>query len=302
MNETESESESESMSPLKTGLAVAWYSFWTGAPIKLAFCLLFLAMGLHPWEMPGIGLLLLLSIPVDMWAIGVVSRTIFLEKFRVIPPDGLGVTLWWQITVINAISLPAIYYIQSAVTEVAKSVAQSIMDTELMKGIPVAERIGIELTAWGSVATVVLLALLMIWLTMIGRVVLRQVARSTPAHATYQDLITRLDLMRVPADQGLMLGALTGVGVVLTFLFWGTIPVTTPHPHQDYPQPEAKVQAPFKPVETLSKTDKLLAQVDAQITALEARQAELEAEKKKSGKASSAKPTSPAGEAKKGKP
>lgn len=295
--------DSHAMSPLKTGLAVAWYSFWTGAPIKLGLALLFMAMGLHPWEMPGLGFLLLLSIPIDIWAIGIVTKTLFLEKFRVNPPDGLAVNLWWQITLVNAIALPGISYLGGAAKDIAKSVAGSIMETDLMKSLPVAERIGIELTLWGSVATVVLLVLIMIWLTLIGRVVLRQVARATPANETYQGLITRWDLMRVPADQTLALTAITAGGVLLTFAFWGFIPVTTPHPHQDYKMPETKVEHPIKPLESIPKSDKILAQLDAQIAALEARQAEIEAEKKKSPKgAPASKAAPPTGAAKAGKP
>lgn len=290
------------MSPLKTGLALAWYSFWTGAPIKLAIILLFMAMGSHPWEMPSLAFLLLLSIPIDIWAIGVVSKTLFLEKFRVNPPDGLGVTLWWQTTLANVVCLPLISYISSAVTGVAKSVATSIMETDLMKSVPVAERIGIELTLWGAVATVVLLVLIMMWLTLLGRIVLRQVAKSTPANDSYQGLITRWDLMRVPADQTLMLVATTIVGVVLTFAFWGFIPVSTPHPHPDYKMPEVKAEPVVKPLESLSKDEKALNQLEAQITALEARQAEIEAEKKKASKGASAKPSPAPAPAKTGKP
>lgn len=294
--------DAQSMSPLKTGLAVVWYSFWTGAPIKLALCLLFMAMGAHPWEMPGLGLLLLFSIPIDMWAIGLVSRTLFLEKFRVTPPEGIGIKLWLQITIVNAIALPLIYYIQSAVTDVAKSVAASIMETDLMKEMPVAERIGIELTAWGSVATVVLLVLLMIWLTLIGRIVLRQVATASATQESYQALITKWDLMRVPTDQTLMLTAVTAAGVVLTFAFWGAIPITTPHPHEDYQQSVVKTAEHFKPIESLKKDEKVLAHIDAQITALEARQAELDAEKKKTGKGASSKGKAPAATTKTDKP
>ncbi|MFO0774454.1 MAG: hypothetical protein U0172_07310 [Nitrospiraceae bacterium] len=290
------------MTPLKTGLAVAWYSFWTGAPIKLAIILLFMAMHVHPWEMPGLAFFLLLSIPIDIWSIGVVTRTLFLEKFRVNPPDGLAMTLWSQVTAVNVVCLPVIYYLGGAVKDVAKSVAQSIMETELMKHVPVAERIGIELTLWGSVATVVLLVLIMVWLTIIGRVVLRQVSKSTPAAESYQGLIRRWDLMRVPSDQTLMLSATTLAGVLLTCVFWMFIPVSTPHPHQDYKMPETKVVPTVRPLESINKGEKALNQVDSQITALEARQAEIEAQKAKAAKPAPAKPAAAAAPAKAAKP
>ena len=115
----------ETPSPLKLGLNVLWSTFWTGFPIKLGIALLFLAMGLMQFEtriglaflmvlaspvtvfaMPiivmglgshigegvGIALLFLLCIPIDIWALGVVSRTLFLERLRDEPAlDGLQI-------------------------------------------------------------------------------------------------------------------------------------------------------------------------------------------------------------------
>jgi hypothetical protein len=95
--------------------------------------------------------------------------------------------------------------------------------------------------------------------------------------------------MRVPADQTLMLGSVTAAGVLLSVVFWGVIPVTTPHPNQDWVKPEVKAKPPIKPLESLAKHEKVLAQIDSQVTSLEARQAELEANKKP-GKAPAAKP------------
>src|SRR2546426_1997057 len=85
-----------SMSSVKLGLAVAWPAFWTGVPIKIVLILLLLAMGVPPWEMPGLALLLLLSIPVDIWALGLSARTVFLDRLHLEPPESAGVSLWWQ--------------------------------------------------------------------------------------------------------------------------------------------------------------------------------------------------------------
>ena len=60
------------MSNIKLGLLVFWPTFWTGFPIKLAIGLLLLAGHLHPWEGTGLAFLLLLSIPIDIWALGIV--------------------------------------------------------------------------------------------------------------------------------------------------------------------------------------------------------------------------------------
>jgi hypothetical protein len=87
--------------------------------------------------------------------------------------------------------------------------------------------------------------------------------------------------MRVPADQGLMLTALTFGGAVLSILFWAALPVTTPHPHECCKKPEAKAEPPFKPVEALNKDEKLIVQLSAQVDALEKQKAEAEKDKGK---------------------
>ena len=306
--------ERDSFSPTKIGLGVLWPAFWTGFPIKLAIAVLFLAMDImhfegriglafamllaspvtivalpiitmgldsHIGEGFGIALLFLLAIPIDIWSLGVVGRTYFLEKFRKEPPDGLGLTLWWKSAAVGAIFLPILWLIVSTVTSTAISMVHSLMDTELFKGVPVAERIGIELTAWGSVALAVLIVLLLIGVSLVGRMIRSAAEAAQPASENYQGLITRWDLMRVPADQGLMLASLTGTGVVLSLLFWAALPVTTPHPHECCMKPEVKPQPPFKPLDALNKDEKLIAQLAAQVEALEKQKAEAEAEKEK---------------------
>lgn len=319
--------ERESMSPTKIGMGVLWPAFWTGLPIKLAFAVLFLAMGMmhfegriglaflmllaspvtvfalpiimmglesHIGEGAGIALLFLISIPVDIWAFGVVGRTFFLERFRKEPPEGLGLTLWWKSAVVGAIFLPILWLIVGTVTSTAISMAHSLMEIEMFKSIPVAERISIELTIWGTVASLVLIVLLLIGVSLVGRMIRSSAEAAQPASDTYQGLITRWDLMRVPADQGLMLTALTGAGVVLSLLFWAALPVTTPHPHECCKKPEVKAQPPIKPLDTLNKNEKMIAQLSAQVEALEQKKAETDAEKDKGkGKAKAAKDSPP---------
>jgi hypothetical protein len=317
--------ERESLSPFKIGLGVLWPAFWTGLPIKLAFVLVFLAMGImqfedrvglaflmllaspvtifalptitmglesHIGEGVGIALLFLISIPIDIWALGVVGRTFFLERLRREPPDNLGMTLWWKGALVGAVYLPILWYIVSAVTSTAISMAHSLMDLEMFKGIPVAERISIELVLWGSASIVVLLILLLIGLSLVGRMIRGTAQSANPASDNYQGLITRWDLMRVPADQGLMLTALTGTGVVLSMLFWTALPVTTPQPHECCKKPEIKAQAPFKPLEALNKDEKMIAQLSAQLETLEKQKAQAEAEKGK-GKGKAGKGATP---------
>jgi hypothetical protein len=310
--------ERDSLSPTKIGLGVLWPAFWTALPIKLAIAVVFLAMDLmhfegrlglaflmllssavtvfalpiismglesHIGEGAGIAFLFLISIPIDIWALGLVGRTYFLEKFRKEPPEGLGVTLWWKCAVVGAIFLPLLWFVVSAVTSTSISMAHSLFEMELFHGIPVAERIGVELSLWGGISAGVLIVLLLIGVSLIGRIIRSTAETARPVSESYQRVITRWDLMRVPADQGLMLTAVTLTGVVLSVLFWASLPVTTPHPHECCKKPEAKAEPPFKPLEALTKDEKLIAQLEGQVEALEKQKAEAEKDKGKGKKA-----------------
>jgi hypothetical protein len=319
--------ERDSMSPTKVGLGVLWPAFWTALPIKLAFAVVFLAMDLmqfegrlglafvmvlaspvtvfalpiitmglesHIGEGAGIALLFLLAIPIDIWALNVVGRTYFLEKFRKEPPEGLGLTLWWKCAVVGAIFLPLLWLIVGAVTSAAISMAHSLLDLELFHGLPVAERIGLELSLWGGVSLVVLIVLLLIGVSLVGRIIRSTAQAASPLSDSYQNVVKRWDMMRVPADQGLMLTALTLGGVVLSFMFWAALPVTTPHPHECCRKPEAKAEPPFRPVEALNKDEKIIAQLELQVDALEKQKAEAEKDKGKKKKAAASEATAPA--------
>jgi hypothetical protein len=310
----------DSMSPTKIGLGVLWPAFWTGFPIKLALAVLFLAMDLlhfegrlglaflmvlaspvtvfalpiitmglesHIGEGAGIGLLFLLSIPIDIWALSVVGRTYFLERLRKEPPEGLGLTLWWKCAVVGAVLLPLVWLIVGTVTSTAISMAHSLLELELFKGLPVAERISLELSLWGSVSAVVLIVLLLIGVSLVGRII-RSTAQAAPSVSdSYQNVVKRWDMMRVPADQGLLFTAVTLAGVVLAVLFWAALPVTTPHPHECCQKPVVKAVPPFKPIEALNKGEKMIAQLEVQLDALEKQKAETEKDKGKGKKAAS---------------
>ncbi len=305
----------DQMSPTKLGLGILWPAFWTGLPIKLAIAVLFLAFGIihlearialaflmlltspvtvfalptitlgldsHIGEGVGIALLFLLAIPIDIWALGVAGRTFFLERLRREPPDGLGLTLWWKCTLVGAIFVPILWVAVSATTDFSISVAQSIFETGFLEGTPVPERISIELTLWGTVATGVLLLLLVIGFSLVGRVIRGTVQSAPHAPENYEGLITRWDLMRVPADQGLLLTALSGVAIVLSLLFWSALPVFTPHPHDCCKKEEVKAVPAFKPLETLNKDEKMIAQLAARVELLIEQRAEAELEKERS--------------------
>ncbi|HJR78233.1 MAG TPA: hypothetical protein VJ805_14730, partial [Nitrospiraceae bacterium] len=307
----------ESMSPVKLGIAVLWPAFWTGLPIKLALALLFFAMGtmhleakaglalivllaspvtvgaffvlwlgmdVHLGEGAGLVFLFLLSIPIDMWALGVVGRTLFLERLRVEPPVSLGLTLWWKCALAGAIYVPLLWLAERTVTDIAQSVVHSILEIDFMKELPVAERISLELTLWGSVSTVVLILLVMIGFSLIGRLVRNLIQGASPTTETYQGLISRWDLMRVPQDQGLMLAAFTGAGVVLGVLFWFFLPVSTPHPHECCMPQEMKTETTLRPLESLNKSEKLLKAAELKVSGLEKKPGEEGEKDKEKGK------------------
>ena len=299
--------ERDSMSPTVVGLGVLWPACWTGLPIKLAFGLLAFAMGWmefegrlglaflmllgspvtifavplisivldgHFGEGIGLPLLFLLSVPIDIWALGVVGKTFFLERFRKEPPDGLGFSLWWKSAVVGAVFLPILWYVVSFVTDMSVSASQSIAQMESLRhlfhtGLPVAERIGLEVTIWGTVSFGILLLLLAIGVSTIGRIIRDMANAAQPSSDNYQALITRWDLMRVPSDQGLFMTAVTGAGVVLCLWFSATLPVTTPHPHECCQKEEVKKEPRFKPMEVLTRNEQEIAEIEALVLALE---------------------------------
>ena len=309
------------ISPAKLGFGILWPAFWTGLPFKLAIAVLFLAFGIvqfensiglaflmllaspvtvfalptitlgldsHIGEGVGIALLFLLSIPIDIWALRVVGRTFFLEQLRREPPSLLGPTLWWKCALVGAIYVPILWAVQSAITEGAISAAHSIFERDLLKGVPVAERISIDLTLWATIATGSLLLLFVIGFSLMGRVIRGTVESAGHAPENYQGLITRWDLMRVPADQGLTLTVLSCVAVVLSLLFWSSLPVFTPHPHDCCKKIEERPAPEFKPLETLNKNEKMIAHLAEQVEMLVEQRAKSQLEKahsKEKGKA-----------------
>ncbi|MBA2253005.1 MAG: hypothetical protein H0W13_09940 [Nitrospirales bacterium] len=271
------------ISAIKLGLLVAWPAFWMGVPLKLVISLLLLAMGMHPWEMPGLAFLLLLSIPIDIWALNLSTKTVFLERLRLKAPDSAGLTIWWQAMLLNAIYLPILYFVGGGAVSMSKSIAAWIL--EFFKEIPVAERISIELVLWGTPATIALLLLVLGWLYFFGKIVKRQAALAVPGDAAFSSVVRQWDLMRVPADQPLMLTAITAVGMFLVILLWAFMPVTTPHPHESEKKDVAKTPV-FKPTDALQKTEKVIAKAEATVQSLEEKAAsESPKDEKSKGKA-----------------
>ena len=261
------------MSNIKLGLLIFWPTFWTGFPIKLVFALLLLAAHMHPWEGTGFYLLLLISLPIDIWALGLCARTVLIERLKVDPQPGFGLNLWIRWAVFSAVVLPVIQIIVSEVTGVAKSVTSSIVHSfkeGLYPALGVAEQITLELVMWGSVSTLVLILCTLSWWYGLGWLTQPFVRNARPLKGTVEDQANFLDALRIPKDQPLLLTAFTGAGVVLVFVFWTLLPSTTPHPHEEYefissgPKEEKVV-----PKKVLKEAEKVLAKAELVVKKLE---------------------------------
>lgn len=238
----------------------------------MVFCLLLLAAHMHPWEGTGFFLLLLVSIPIDIWALGLCARTVFIDRLKVDSQPGIGMGLWIRWAVFSAIALPLIKVIVSGATGVAKSVTSSIVHSfkESVYEIPVAEQISIELVMWGSVASVVLILCILGWLYGLGWLTQPFVKNAKLLDGTEEARANFWDGLRVPADQALLLTAFTGAGVVLVFVFWALIPSTTPHPHEEYVYiSKGPKEEKVEPKKVLKEAEKVLAKAELVVKKLE---------------------------------
>ncbi len=241
----------------------------------MVFCLLLLAAHMHPWGGAGLFLLLLVSIPIDIWSLGLCARTVFIDRLKVDSPPGIGVGLWIRWAVFSAIVLPLIKIIVSATTGVAKSVTSSIVHSikEGIYEIPLAEQISLELVMWGSVASGVLILCILGWLYGLGWLTQSFVKDAKPLDGTEEERANFWDGLRIPADQPLLLTAFTGAGVVLVFVFWALLPASTPHPHEEYEFINSgKKEVKVEPKKVLKETEKVLAKAELVVKKLEEEQ------------------------------
>ncbi len=260
------------MSNLKLGLLVFWPTFWTGFPIKMVIAFLLLTAHIHPWEGTGLAALLLLSIPIDIWALGLCARTVLLERLSVAPSKGMGLRLWAQWAVFSVVYLPMLDFVVGGTKALATSATEATVHfvEESFMVIPVAEKITLELLMWTTPTTIVLIALLAGWMFGLGTLTQRIVRASTPVSGSFQDVVYKWDALGIPKDQPLFLTAFTGVGVVLVVLFWGLLPVSTPHPHEEYEFIDVKkVERKIVPKDVIKSAEKVLARAEATIKELE---------------------------------
>lgn len=262
------------MSPVKLGFSVAWPAFWTGFPFKATIILILLAMGLHPWEDGALAALLILSIPIDIWALGLVGRTVFVERLRVDVKAAVGLELWWRAAAFSAVYLPIAYLIESQTISIANRVADGLVNLVkvVYPELPIAEKILIEVNTWGGISTSMVLLLGLGWLWVFGLLVRSVVTQGGQGITLpYQAVVRQVDEWRIPTDQPLVLSVFVATGIALVFLFWTFLPVTTPHPHESYATPPAKTSPSLNPPEALNQAEKVLAQAEAAITALESK-------------------------------
>lgn len=277
------------ISSVKLAWAVSWSAFWTGFPFKMIAAVLLLSMQVHPWEGTGLVALLMISVPIDIWAMGLSARTVFLERLGMEVEGPVGVHLWWQGAVFGVVVLGVAYYAVGGAIAGGKYIAHMIfvLVNKIAPGFPIAEQITIELLIWSVPTAIVAVLMGIIWLKLFGWRIKRYLAAHGRAGAVdFPERVRQWDWSRVPADPVLLLVSLSGVVVLLTVAFWVFLPDKTPHPHPDYPVAEtAKAKKSVKPEEALKKTDASLANAEAVLTALEEAKAADSKKKKPAGKA-----------------
>lgn len=270
------------ISSVKLAWAVSWAAFWTGFPFKVIIALLLLTAQIHPWEGAGLIALLTVSVPIDIWALGLTARTVFLERLGMEVRGSVGPGLWWQGAVLSVVIGGAAYYGVGSTIAIGQKVAAVIIALikKVYPKLPIAEQITFELLLWTIPAALVLLVFVIVWLKLFGwRIKRFAVSSGQTSSAGLQERVREWDGWRVPADPVLMLVSFSGVVVVLTVIFWVLLPVSTPHPHEDYPLPKvAAPKKPVKPEELLKKTETTLVKAEAVLESLEADKAK---EKKK---------------------
>ena len=265
-------SDIANVSSIKLAWALCWAAFWTGFPLKLIVAVLLLAMQVPPWEGAGLTALLIVSIPVDLWALGLTARTYFLERHGLELEGAIGLALWWQGAVIGIAFVAAAYFALPAAMSVAKRIAAGIIEgiKKIFPGFSIAEQITLELLLWSIPTIVVLGVLALIALKIYGwRIKATVKSAGRPTAAPLGERVRRWDYARVPRDPGLLLASFAGVILVLTVVFWLFLPVTTPHPSEDYKVQVKKPVKPLKPEDMLKQTEMSLAKADAVLHSLE---------------------------------
>jgi hypothetical protein len=260
------------VSSIKVAWGLCWAAFWTGFPLKLIAAVLLLAMQVPPWEGAGLTALLIVSIPVDLWALGLTARTYFLERHGLELEGAIGFALWWQGALIGVAFLAAAYFAGGAAVSIGKQIAASIIGgiKKVFPGFSIAEQITLELLLWSIPVAAVLGILALIALKIYGwRIKATVNSAGRPTAAPLAERVRRWDYARVPRDPALVLTSFAAVIVLITIVFWLFLPVTTPHPSEDYKVQVKKPVKHLKPEDMLKQTEMSLAKADAVLHSLE---------------------------------
>jgi hypothetical protein len=273
----------ETAPSVKVAWDVCWSAFWTGVPFKLIAVVLLLAMQVHPWEGAGLTALLVISIPIDIWALRLTARTYFLERYSTEMEGPIGLKLWWQGAIIGIAFVISAYFVVVAAASIAKQITDGIIAgiKKVFPGFPIAEQITLELLLWSIPPIVAGVVLALIALQVYGWRIKRTVeSAGRPTPEPFVERVRQWDYYRVPRDQGLMFISFAAVIVLFTIVFWIVLPVTTPHPSEEYKTEVAKPAKPVKPEDTLKRTETSLAKAEAVLHTLE----QDKAKEKKEGK------------------
>src|SRR5688572_27950382 len=92
----------------------------------LASLIISAGTGFHVGEGTGLPALFLLSIPIDIWSLGHVGRTVLLEQLRLQPPASLGLSLRIRFAMAGSLYLPLLWLIEGGATDIARSTMQAI--------------------------------------------------------------------------------------------------------------------------------------------------------------------------------
>ena len=257
---------------IKVAWAICWSAFWTGLPFKLIVAVVLLAMQVHPWEGAGLTALLVISIPIDIWALRLTARTYFLERYSIELEGPIGLKLWWQGAIIGAAFLIASYYVVAAAASIGKQIDEAIVAgiKKVFPEFPIAEQITLDVLVWSIPPLVAGVVLALVALQVYGWRIKRTVESSgRPTAEPFVERVRRWDYYRVPRDQGLMFISFAAVIVMVTIVFWIVLPVTTPHPSEDYKTEVAKPAKPVKTEDMLKRTEASLAKAEAVLNTLE---------------------------------
>jgi hypothetical protein len=275
----------DTASSIKVAWDICWSSFWTGLPFKLIAVVLLLAMQVHPWEGGGLTAVLVISIPIDIWALRLTARTYFLELYSMEQEGPSGLKLWWQGAIIGVAFAITSYFVVGAAASFAKKIYDAIVAAikKVFPEFPIAEQITLDVLLWSIPPLIALLVLALIALQVYGwRIKATVEAAGRPTGESFVERVRQWDYSRVPRDQGLMFISFAAVIVLFTIFFWTVLPVTTPHPSEDYVGEVAKpAKKPVKPEESLKRTETSLAKAEAVLHSLEQDKAKEKKEVKK---------------------